>query len=308
LYVVLIPALAAGWSLDSIGIHEFAATGVYFGRWPYRLSSLLYDVSERMSATIALSNAANMQTILTPTLGSNGPLWSLANEYWYYILFPLLLLPFVAGQSRSARVAWAACAVALGALLYPEILEYGSIWLLGALIRLCPRIPLPPTWMTGVLVVGAALLHVALGNALAFKFPFPLDLGLALVFVTFVHGAVHAKRTDPLPGGKLHAELAGFSYSLYLLHFPFVLLVSVWLQSRWGVGLSQLPHGWRPFLLMAALLVAANLYAWLFSLATERHTASVRKFLTQLLFSGTSAQRTSALTGPFRFGPLRRDS
>ena len=36
-------------------------------------------------------NAFFLQTIVGPTFGSNGPLWSLAYEWWYYVLFPLAL-------------------------------------------------------------------------------------------------------------------------------------------------------------------------------------------------------------------------
>jgi hypothetical protein len=36
-------------------------------------------------------NAFFLQTIAGPTFGSNGPLWSLAYEWWYYVLFPLVL-------------------------------------------------------------------------------------------------------------------------------------------------------------------------------------------------------------------------
>lgn len=31
-----------------------------------------------------------LQTRFTPVFGSNGPLWSLFNEFWYYVLFPAL--------------------------------------------------------------------------------------------------------------------------------------------------------------------------------------------------------------------------
>jgi len=38
------------------------------------------------------ANVFFLQTITVPVYGSNSPLWSLANEFWYYLLFPLLLL------------------------------------------------------------------------------------------------------------------------------------------------------------------------------------------------------------------------
>ena len=37
-----------------------------------------------------LGNFFFLQTVTLPVYGSNGPLWSLANEFWYYLVFPLL--------------------------------------------------------------------------------------------------------------------------------------------------------------------------------------------------------------------------
>jgi hypothetical protein len=33
-----------------------------------------------------LGNFAFLQTICVPIFGTNGPMWSLANEFWYYII------------------------------------------------------------------------------------------------------------------------------------------------------------------------------------------------------------------------------
>jgi peptidoglycan/LPS O-acetylase OafA/YrhL len=43
------------------------------------------------SVTALAGNLAALQTVSVPQFGGNYPLWSLANEGWYYLLFPLLL-------------------------------------------------------------------------------------------------------------------------------------------------------------------------------------------------------------------------
>jgi hypothetical protein len=58
------------------------------------------------------------------------PLWSLANETWYYVLFPLLMALFSV-RNKAARVASGAAFVLLVALLPGELVGYFSIWLLG---------------------------------------------------------------------------------------------------------------------------------------------------------------------------------
>ena len=53
------------------------------------------------SVTAFIGNMFGLQTILVPSFGGNFPLWSLANETWYYILFPLLVLVL-----RGRSIAW----------------------------------------------------------------------------------------------------------------------------------------------------------------------------------------------------------
>ncbi|MGH7271844.1 MAG: acyltransferase family protein [Polyangiaceae bacterium] len=283
LYVVLLPALALGWTLDRIGLRAFAESGIYSHKFPHELLSLNYDVGARLGAATWIANAVNLQTISAPTLGSNGPLWSLANEFWYYLLFPAALLPFVA-KRRWARAAWAAVALAAAWLVYPNILAYALIWLLGVAVRLIPRIRFLPPWLTALAIFPAAAACARIQSTSRAPGAFFLaDMALALLFLVVLLGSMHERRSDALPGAKTHERLAGFSYSLYLLHFPFVLLTTVWVQSTWGHALSQRP-GTAPFLIMAALFVAANLYAWTVAQATERHTASVRRWLMMRAF------------------------
>ncbi|MDO8306586.1 acyltransferase family protein, partial [Herminiimonas sp.] len=52
-------------------------------------------------------NLFGLQDMAVPRFGGNFALWSLANETWYYIVFPLLLLPFTkaSGLARGAALA-----------------------------------------------------------------------------------------------------------------------------------------------------------------------------------------------------------
>ena len=70
------------------------------------------------------------------------------------------------------------------------------------------------------------------------------------------------------------SDFAGFSYSLYVLHFPFLLFLraSVVPEDRWQPS---------PVHLMKAALIAilCLLYAWTVSLFTERKTSEARKLV-----------------------------
>ena len=89
------------------------------------------DPLNEYSTLVFLGNLSGLQTISVPNFGRNYALWSLANETWYYILFPLMLLVF---RSKSAwRKGASALAIAgIASFLPVSILLYFSLWLLGA--------------------------------------------------------------------------------------------------------------------------------------------------------------------------------
>ncbi len=283
LYVVLLPALALGWLIDSAGSTWFAAEGIYSGHWPQPLAALQYSVVERLQPLTALASAANLQTIVAPPLGSNGPLWSLANEFWYYVLFPLLTLPLFLRGHMLASGACLVVAAAVAWLTHPEILAFGAVWLLGVLVRLCPwRLP-APLWLGGGVVVLAALTssrlaHLDLGRWVGFA----NDVVLSLIFTVFLLSAMSDRGSAPLPGQRLSAALANCSYSLYLLHFPMLLLLCTAVQHAWGCGLSQ-PPGVTTFALFAGLTALLSAYAFGVAQLTERHTNAIRDALQRLL-------------------------
>jgi peptidoglycan/LPS O-acetylase OafA/YrhL len=90
LEVVLIPALILTYFWDSLGIFIFGVDGVYGGNG---LGSNVsnYNIADRLHPSILLGNLLFFQNIFSITFGSNGALWSLANEWWYYVTFPLVL-------------------------------------------------------------------------------------------------------------------------------------------------------------------------------------------------------------------------
>jgi len=95
LYVVLVPGLLFGFFWDRMGSWLSAARGIY----AHSLSDLGPAVPlKNLTLGTLLGNLLFLQTILCETFGSNGPLWSLANEFWYYALFPV---------SLGAGLAWA---------------------------------------------------------------------------------------------------------------------------------------------------------------------------------------------------------
>ncbi|MFL9909315.1 hypothetical protein [Paraburkholderia sp. RL17-337-BIB-A] len=87
------------------------------------------------TAVIALlCNVVFLQTLTCGTYGSNGPLWSLANEFWYYMWFPAC---YVLLRQRRGFSAIVAGVLALGTMIaFPSLLSGFGLWMLGVALVL----------------------------------------------------------------------------------------------------------------------------------------------------------------------------
>lgn len=89
LWIVLIPVLIIGGTLGW--------AGAFYGAFPnYMAVTGLHSISVPVANTLSVSGVFGSLllrgAIAVPLLGSNGPMWSLAFEFWYYIWFPALVL------------------------------------------------------------------------------------------------------------------------------------------------------------------------------------------------------------------------
>ena len=265
LYVVLLPALALGYALDTARVSLVGLSPI-----PGQEAPASYAL-----ATV-LGNLLCLQTITVPTLGSNGPLWSLACEGVYYVVAPLLLAPLLRG--RPAALRWGLFALAatiLGALWLanPRVPRLFLTWLLGAALRFAPaprrRLGLPAWTIAIATLLAYPLLLPRLGGTVNFL--------VAASFAAALLTTVGDERPVPARMQRLSATLAGFSFSLYLVHVP---LVHALLALRTGTRLDalRLPawSGHAAMLVLAAIIVPV---AWLFSRLTEARTDRVRRWL-----------------------------
>lgn len=110
LWIVLIPALLLGAIWDHAGIRIFGTAGIY-GSLPGDSNRSLVAVPPRLASGVMLGNALFLQGISTVTFGSNGPLWSLSYEFWYYVLFPLLVLAYPVKKVSGSTVLYASAAL-----------------------------------------------------------------------------------------------------------------------------------------------------------------------------------------------------
>jgi peptidoglycan/LPS O-acetylase OafA/YrhL len=286
LLVALIPALVIGGLFDLIGIHVFHGL-LYTGE--SGSMSLSYDVSERLTWGAFLGNIVFLQTLLAPTFGSNGPLWSLTHEFWYYLWYPALVL--LLGKRRFTLML---ASIVIG-LAWPKLLPGFLVWMLGSCLyqvekrgigRALPKnaarlamVLLLGVTVVGIIVARLDLVPEAVSNLL-------VGLGIFGLFwsLLLVNPAV------PRMLKPIAAYGSASSYSLYISHFPFLALAATVLLAG-----KRLAPDSGALLLFVAVTLAALVYGWLFSQATEKNTAAVRTWVKDAL-----ERRFPAMFGPER--------
>jgi peptidoglycan/LPS O-acetylase OafA/YrhL len=274
LWLVLIPALIWTEAVDHLGISMAGGEGYDGSRFDLSSSGPGDGAPLDLSMRTFAGNALFLQTILVPVLGTNGPLWSLAYEFWYYAAFPLLAF---AWHRRGSWRGWGFAAVGAAILTgLPAPIEVGFVvWLLGWLgalmfsrVRASAALPLT----LASLVLTMALLVVFKQRTIA---------GSGIVLGVAVAGLLIGLRLQPNSAAFPRAQavashLAKISYTLYLFHFPLLALCffSLHLTQRQPRAAA---YGEFAILLGAVLIVVTGLW-WLF----ERRTESVRQWVRSL--------------------------
>ena len=141
LYVVLILGLILTLAWDQAGLSFFGTNPIYTGN-AAEWRNDYFDVPSRLNAETFLGNTLFVQTILVQPLGSNDPLWSLAYEFWYYLLFPVLFIAFGRSTRTTTRLGLILIASAIMLFVGKLIVFYFPIWLLGGLVCVVPKSPL----------------------------------------------------------------------------------------------------------------------------------------------------------------------
>src|SRR4051794_33695666 len=161
IYVVLVPALLLTGLLDLAGQIYFNQSLLYTTTAAQGIDSLKYVVADRHDAATLTGNLLMLQTIAVAPFGANGPLWSLANEWWYYVIFGLVLLSLSANRPPVLRLAALCGGVGVLGAMPLEISLWFALWLVGVGAGVLHRI-----WGGINFGLAAWVLAAALGVAL----------------------------------------------------------------------------------------------------------------------------------------------
>jgi len=280
LWTVLLPCLALTWAIDQVVLHVAPQVyaGGYAALWHSAPMPGQYDASWRTW----LGNVFFLQTVAVPVFGSNGPLWSLANECWYYLLFPAMWQAGMAGTPTAQR--WWAGALAVGLLwAMPTEMRWGYlVWLMGVGACWWRGRPAGPFALVVAMFLGGIAFSKWPGSQ-AGSVPWG-DLVLGACTALLVRHATAGQTTPWPPWIRAPIErLSDLSFSLYLSHFPLVMLIGATghLQQRMQPGFAT----WCVFSAWLLGLVACGQGVWwLF----ERHTPRVRQWISCHIPTGQS--------------------
>jgi len=234
LWVALIPALLITAGIDKvISFHSpEVLLGAYFDIW----SSGPQPRSYSASALTFFGNVLFLQGIFVPVFGTDGPLWSLANEFWYYALFPAIgiSLGFIGNRANiRLRIGCGSFAclsfLAIGASIVPGFL----VWLQGVFAYVvCRHMHVRKRYSLLIWSLGLFSVLIAYSKADDILAPslFNRDIfvGLGFAPICALMASWPALCVSKLKNiiESIFRSMAEFSYSLYVVHFPFVILIS----------------------------------------------------------------------------------
>ncbi|TCM38358.1 peptidoglycan/LPS O-acetylase OafA/YrhL [Novosphingobium sp. ST904] len=209
----------------------------------------------------------------------NPPYWSLCYEVWYYAIFALAA--FLRGWLRVIAVI-VGCAAAGGAILLLM-----PVWLFGVALTHTPaarRLPLAaaPFLLAAAVWMALALFEIdreTLNPLLKAWWPGDAewsqwalsDLFMGVVMTTALAGVRPLANRLAKPVMRLETAaktLAGFSFTLYLFHWPLIQLL-----RSWGIEAG------RSFPVFAALVGLIVLSCAAISLLTERQSPKLRRWM-----------------------------
>jgi peptidoglycan/LPS O-acetylase OafA/YrhL len=286
LWVVLMPCLFITWAVGLIIAYYAPSvlTGVNVDSW--HSGPKLGEYSTSFNTLLA--NIFFMQTIAAPVFGLNSPLWSLANEFWYYLLFPLTLafVGVLKPSSYLTRIVTFILVVILLLCLPKDMLLSFLIWMMGVGVYVAqPQIKLLSQntvrflSLIALILFGLILVYSKSSDWLdAMSFESDIAIGITFAFLCLMLSNLSfpAMRFPWLAMSSLH--LSEISYSLYLSHFPIVILIA---------STAYASHKFVPNALMLSqflgwsllLLIFASALWWLF----ESRTTFVRNKVKELL-------------------------
>lgn len=176
----------------------------------------------------------SLQGVVVPVAQHNQPLWSLSYEVWFYVIGGTVGYLWLNNGRRAGRII-ALVLLTISVVVFTQLKVVNlAIWVLGAFAYIyrpqkVNRKHIYPGF--GMMVVGVVLRQIAKPNTLfeggldgIWYGVLIADFLIALGMAFLIANAFSAKTDNGGRVGAIGGYLASFSFSLYLIHRPLLLL------------------------------------------------------------------------------------
>jgi len=293
LWTVLVPSLLFTAISDTL-IARFSPdilSGDYLAIWNSGPNPEIYS----NSVLTLLGNLFFLQTVSVPVFGINSPLWSLANEFWYYLIFPLLFIVASSSSGRNSRIVSSILVVVMLLVLPRLLVIYFSIWLLGVgayvmslpLARKSKELDCQFKIIlitASILACFACIMYSKSSLALS-SFAADMAIGLSFSILISLVSGLNAYQLQVVPH-RIKSGIVGSiellsdsSFTLYVWHFPLIFL-GVAFSS---IKVPMLQLSWATLGLFVLCLLVIYLVCHIPYSLIENNTQRVRGRLFRLL-------------------------
>jgi peptidoglycan/LPS O-acetylase OafA/YrhL len=268
LYVVLVPTLLLTWLL---------------AYWQCHAGMQCFSKDTDWSLSTLFGNLMFQQGIRFENWGGNYPLWSLANEFLYYLAFPIIL---IACKVRW-RYRWPALVMLVLVLLIMggQVVALFPIWLMGVAARYCWPITVPRYLAIILMIVTLGLKRLYPGSA----FEVLQDHAIGISFFLWLC-ALDKQENPILPASifnRFDKWAADWSFTLYAAHVP-ILATVAWVMTNKLEPLALDTDKPKTWFVYIVCLLGTLIACYVLSLMTEKHTTKIRK-----LFSDNKRNRNA---------------
>ena len=255
LYIVLIPALILG------------------GLFAYFIFLKMHINCNTCDIKTFFGNLFYLETIYVKPFANNEPLWSLAYEAWYYLLFPIIIY-LIFSKKIIIKILNFFIFLFLLILLKPnlEILLYMLIWLLGVFVFFYNKRILSFRLSIFLFLLVFVLYRVVTIKTSPFyiKQGFVGDFILGISVMLLINSAKYSNLS--LKFFNFNKIMADFSYTLYLVHVPILYFLLTYISKANSFDIYHISI----FIVIVTLIY---FYAYVVAFLTEKHTKKVTKFL-----------------------------
>ncbi len=280
IYMVVIPAVFLTFLFDTIGRSIFP---VNYGAYPVFEGH--YD------SRYILTNLLNLQGVIATHYGSNGALWSVGYEFWYYIAFPLLLAPLIVSLDKNRARIYAALAVffCIAITLRQIWFPFGfMLWSLGAVISLPgkPLISSKRLAFVQFLLIGL-FLGAVINTEVVYARPWMQYVSDAVSAIAFANLILTMRFSDgigwPILDWNGHKTLADFSFTLYAIHNPTLMLLRATTTAVLGPAWITAAASAAQWTALATSMALTIFFAYTLSRVTEGKVGEGRRLVKSAL-------------------------